>query len=210
MWEEGEEAPATEAYRSRYQNRRRRNPPRDFSSLTIEEHRKRAHDIVMRQLAMADRSREQVQTALAQREVPNDIAQETLDRFEEAGLIDDEAFARAFTHSRLEYKRTSRRAIAVDLQRKGVSRALAEEAVSEISEEEELSNAVALAQKKLAQASGNPATLRQRTYAMLARRGFSPSICAMALAKARENLTRDEEYEAGSGYSPWARLSDDV
>ncbi|MBP3222522.1 MAG: RecX family transcriptional regulator, partial [Actinomycetaceae bacterium] len=52
----------------------------------------------------------------------------------------------------------------------------------------ELENAINIAQKKLRIASGNPQTLMRRTYATLARKGFSPSICSKAIAIAQERL----------------------
>ena len=148
----------------------------------------RARDIVTRQLSMMDRSRKQLLDAMRQRNVDEETAQSVLDWFAGHGLVDDEHFAEVLVRTRLAEKRASRRAIAEELRRKGVDSEIIEDALSVISDEDEYDNALQVALKKLRIASGNPATLRQRTYATLARRGFNPDHCSRALAAAEEEL----------------------
>lgn len=144
----------------------------------------RARDIVTRQLAMMDRSRKQLLDAMCQRGVDDETAHSVLDWFAGHGLVNDEQFAEVLVRTRLAEKHASRRAIAEELRRKGVDSQIIEDAVNAISDEDEYENALQIAVKKLRIASGNPATLRQRTYASLARRGFSPDHCSRALAEA--------------------------
>lgn len=153
---------------------------------------KRGQEIIMRQLAMMDRSRQQLKTALTRRGISEDVAEALLDKFHEHGLVDDKHFAEVFVRSRIASRAISRRALLMELGRKGVARELAEEAVSQLDPEDEAEAAYALAKKKLQQASGNPRTLEQRTYALLARRGFSPSQCRLALKRAQSELEREE------------------
>lgn len=163
-------------------------PEQDSRELNIGEQREKARDIVVRQLAMMDRSRAQLSQALSRRGISEEVARETLQHFEELGLIDDVHFARVLTRTRFAERGASRRAILDELQRKGVARGLAEEAVSVIDTEEEHEAAVGLAMKKLRAASGNPDTLVRRTYAMLARRGFGAEQCSRALREAESRL----------------------
>ncbi|MCF2705708.1 regulatory protein RecX [Arcanobacterium haemolyticum] len=204
----GEQGSGHEYKRSRTGKRSRRQI--DVESLSLDEHRKRAHDIIMRQLAMMDRSRAQLRQALERRDVPDEVAEELLEKFEEAGLINDERFAQSLARSRFDGRGASRRAILMELQRKGIDRYVAAEAVEGISDDDEIHNAVQLASKKLRSASGNPATLYQRTYGMLARRGYSPSVCSRALSIAQENLTQEQQDEDRNEFEPWTRLGDDV
>lgn len=173
---------------SRRRRSARRGQTAESNELSIEEQREKAREIVVRQLAMMDRSRAQLSEALERRGIGPEVAEEILERFEEIGLIDDAHFAEVLTRTRFSEKGASRRAILVELQRKGVSRDIAEHALEQIDPEEELEAAVRMAMKKLRSASGNPDTLKQRTYAALARKGFDPEQCSQALREARARL----------------------
>ena len=52
-----------------------------------------ARDIVLRQLTHSPKSRLQLRQKLIEREIPEDVADSVLDRFEEVKLIDDAEFA---------------------------------------------------------------------------------------------------------------------
>ena len=151
-----------------------------------------ARDIVTRQLAMMDRSRWQLEQALAKRGISPEVSAEVLDWFAEHGLVDDVHFAEVLVRTRLVEKKASKRALADELRRKGVHGDLIEEALSSIGDDEEYENAIEVAVKKLRIASGNPATLERRVYATLARKGFSPSICSAALNEAKHRLDNGE------------------
>lgn len=99
----------------------RRSQTREPRELSIEEQREKARDIVVRQLAMMDRSRAQLSEALERRGIGPEVADEILERFEEIGLIDDAHFAEVLTRTRFAEKGASRRAILSELQRKGVA-----------------------------------------------------------------------------------------
>ncbi len=170
----------------------------DVTELPRDEQVTYGRDVVMRQLAMMDRSRAQLADALARRDVPEAVAEEVLQYFEEIGLIDDAHFAEVLTRTRFAGKGASRRAILMELKRKGVSGDIAQAAIEHIDPDAELDAAIRLAEKKLRTGGGNPATLHQRAYAMLARRGFSPAQCSRALAEARKRVdqsTESDEYD---------------
>src|SRR5690625_442791 len=59
-----------------------------------------ARAILLRQLAAAPRSRAQLAEKLSARNVPDELAETLLDRFEEVGLIDDAAYAEMLVRSR--------------------------------------------------------------------------------------------------------------
>lgn len=64
-----------------------------------------ARNIVLRQLSSAPKTRQQLSEKLADREIPEEIIREVLDRFEEVELIDDAAFAQSWVRSRHRAKR---------------------------------------------------------------------------------------------------------
>ncbi|MBR7678016.1 regulatory protein RecX, partial [Streptomyces daliensis] len=85
--------------------------------------------------------RQQLAEALSKREVPEDVAEEVLSRFEEVGLIDDAAFADAWVESRHHSRGLARRALARELRTKGVDSALVEEAIGQLDADQEAETA---------------------------------------------------------------------
>ncbi|MEZ7898002.1 MAG: regulatory protein RecX [Flaviflexus sp.] len=159
---------------------------------TPEEIREEARAIVLRQLTMTDRSRQQLMTAQVSRGVPEDIAEEIVDRFEEVGLVNDEKFANMLVRSRMAEKPVSKRGLARELDKKGIDRETAEAALEEVSVDDEREAALELARKKARATEGlDREVRRRRIYGALARRGFTPDQCMHAL---RVVLDDDEIY----------------
>jgi regulatory protein len=136
-----------------------------------------ARKILLDQLTGQARSRAELATKLAKRRVPEDVAERLLTRFEEVGLIDDAAFARAWVESRQPGKGLGRRALAQELRRKGIDDEVAREALEEIEPEDEEEAARALVRRKLRSLRGvDRATATRRLTGMLARKGHSGEV----------------------------------
>jgi regulatory protein len=141
-----------------------------------------ARKILLDQLTGQARSRSELAGKLAAKGVPDDLATRLLDRFEEVGLVDDEAFARAWVARRGSAgsgggKGLARRALAQELRRKGVADDAAREALDEIDPAEEEATARALVRKKLRSmqgVDGDKAT--RRLVGLLARKGYAPGL----------------------------------
>jgi regulatory protein len=149
-----------------------------------------ARKILLDQLTGQARSRSELADRLAKKNVPDDVASRLLDRFEEVGLVDDDAFARAWVASRQPGKGLARRALAQELRRKGIDDEVAREALDEIDPDDEDSAARALVRKKLRTMRGldrDKAT--RRLVGMLARKGYPPG---MAFAVVRDELGADD------------------
>ena len=108
-----------------------------------------ARQIVLRQLAMAPRSRAQLVQKLAQRDCPADVAAAVLDRMSEVGLVDDEAYALMLVRSRQAGRGLAKGALARELRTNGIDDALAQQALASISEADEWDRARTLVDKKL-------------------------------------------------------------
>jgi len=152
-----------------------------------------ARKILLDQLTGQARSRKELADKLAGKDVPPEIASALLDRFEEVGLVDDEAFARAWIASRQPGKGLARRALAQELRRKGIEDEVAREALDEIDPADEEEAARRLVRKKLRSLSRvDDQTATRRLVGMLARKGYSSGL---AFAVVREELAdagRDE------------------
>ncbi|PYC76977.1 recombination regulator RecX [Streptomyces tateyamensis] len=160
----------------------------------------RARDICLRLLTGTPRTRKQLADALRKREIPEEVAEEVLSRFEEVGLIDDAAFAAAWVESRHHGRGLARRALAQELRTRGVSGALVEEAVAQLDPEDEAAAARTLVERKLRATAGLERQARlRRLVGMLARRGYAEGL---AFRVVREAL--DAEGESAEELDAWA------
>lgn len=149
-------------------------PPR-----TDEEWTSQARSILLRQLALGPRSRHQLLQKLAEREVPPAIATALLDRFEEVQLIDDAEFARMWVRTRTAAKALSRYSLRRELADKGIEPDLAEEALQQVTDEDEHLQARDVVRRKLrSSADLSDRAVRdkevRRLVGVLARKGYNP------------------------------------
>ena len=141
-----------------------------------------ARTIVLRRLTASARTRAQLAQSLADKEIPDDVAESVLDRFTDLGLIDDADYAAAFADSRRTRSGWSRRAIAAKLRERGVDRELIDGVLATVGPDDEFASALALGRRKWAQGSVPDDTRRRRLVAMLARRGYRHEIVSSVLA----------------------------
>ncbi|MBY8842492.1 recombination regulator RecX [Streptomyces sp. SP2-10] len=161
----------------------------------------RARAICLRLLTGTPRTRKQLADALRKREIPEDVAEEVLSRFEEVGLIDDGAFADAWVESRHHGRGLARRALARELRTKGVDSALIDDAVAQLDSEQEEATARELVARKLRATRGLDRDKRLRRLAgMLARKGYPEGMALRVVRQALEEEGEDTEYlEDGAG-----------
>lgn len=139
--------------------------------------------IVLRQLAMAPRSRAQLEDKLASRDAPPEVVAAVLDRFEEVGLVDDRAYAEMLVRSQQAGRGLARRALAQELRRKGVDEETAAVALQQVDDDSERAAAQDLVRRRIARTAGLPRDKRiARLVAMLARKGY-PGGLAMAVVR---------------------------
>ncbi|MEU1302198.1 recombination regulator RecX [Streptomyces shenzhenensis] len=158
----------------------------------------RARAICLRLLTGTPRTRKQLADALRKKEIPEDVAEEVLSRFEEVGLIDDSAFADAWVESRHHGRGLARRALARELRTKGVDSALIDEAVAQLDAEQEESTARELVARKLRSTRGLDRDKRIRRLAgMLARKGYPEGMALRVVRQALEEEGEDTEFLGG-------------
>lgn len=134
-----------------------------------------------RLLKYRGRSRQELYRALRRKGYGEAAVSLTLERLEEAGLINDEALAGQLVEG-LRARNVGTRAVRRKLLQAGLGRELTEEALANTDEGEERERATALAQKYLARSGGeDPAQVRRRLYGYLARRGFDDGVCREVL-----------------------------
>ena len=111
------------------------------------------------------------------------VIEETLTALEQAGLVDDEEFARAWVSHRVETGTAGRRRLRWELQRKGIAEDLIRRVVEEgVDDEREAVQALSLARKRLReQPADRPALLRVRR--LLLSRGYGFQVVESVLRR---------------------------
>lgn len=155
----------------------RPSPPRDPLEV--------AREICLNQLAVRPRTRAELAAALQRRGVADDVAAAVLDRYDEVGIIDDQAFAHAWVSSRHHGRGLARRALASELRRKGVDTDAVGAALAEVDDETEAGTARTLVDRKLRLDRGtDPAVLFRRLVGMLGRKGYPPGLAVRVVKEA--------------------------
>jgi regulatory protein len=155
--------------------------------------------ICLRQLETTPRTRSQLASVLARKNVPDEAAQLVLDRFTEVGLIDDGQFARAWVESRQRVRGLSRRALSDELRQRGVPGPQAAQALDELDPALERATARRLVDRKLASTTRlDPATRLRRLGGMLARKGYPAGLAYEVVREAlgAEGALDGPEFEA--------------
>lgn len=138
-----------------------------------------ARAIVLRQLTNSPKSRLQLERKLAERNIPDDVAEAVLDRFEEVRLVDDAQFAEMWVRSRTQSRKLARGALRRELADKGIDPETSLAALEQITDEAEETAARELVGRKLrgtiafADRTQREKAAR-RLVAMLARKGYQP------------------------------------
>jgi len=139
-----------------------------------------------------------------------DLVEGAITRLGELGMLDDEAFAKAWVDSRDRARPRGERALADELRLRGVDRAVivaalderreASAAAAESDDDEIAPSADEAAATRLLERNSrllarvaDPRARRQRAYALLARNGFDPGVCAALAARVVEAPEADAD-----------------
>lgn len=136
-------------------------------------------------LAARARSKREIEQKLLQAGYRPCTVEMVIYKLERENLLDDADFARQWVESRSTHK-LGRNRIAQELRRKGISQEEAEEALSAIDDEDQLSGAIALAEKAAVRIKPgeDPRKAASRIAGMLARRGYSWDVAKEAIQHA--------------------------
>lgn len=158
-------------------------------------------------LEARSRSVAEVRRRLAGAGYRADLVEGAIERMLELGILDDEAFARAWVESRDRARPRGERAIRSELGLKGVARetidlvlAARRDGAKDAGAEDPPTSAdqaaaerlVARYMRSLARVA-DPRQRRQRAYALLAGNGFDPDVCRTVAAGMRGDQGREDE-----------------
>lgn len=136
-----------------------------------------ARDVVYRLLAVRARSHSELRQALLRKEIDEEVVDSVLQKFLDAGLIDDASFAEEWVNSRQRYQGLGRKALGFELRRKGVDEQHVEAALANVDADSEEERARELVQRKLPSVrSADYQAKMRRLVGMLARKGYSEGL----------------------------------
>jgi regulatory protein len=154
-----------------------------------------AKEICLRLLTVRPRTRLELAQALARKGIEDDVVEQVLSRFDEVGLVDDAAFADVWVRSRHNLQGLSRRALAMELRRKGVADESAAEALATVDTEAEEERARQLVRKRLrALGSADEAAKIRKLVGMLARKGYSQGLAYRVVKEELRTSLLDETF----------------
>jgi regulatory protein len=156
-----------------------------------------ARDVCLRLLTVRARTRAELEGQLAKRGYPDDVSAKVLDRLAEVRLVDDEDFAEQWVRTRHANSGKGKRALAVELRKKGVDNEVIDAALADLDPAAERRRAEELVRDKLrrerlgdAPGSDDDVKVTRRLVGMLARRGYHQSmafdVVSVELANERE------------------------
>lgn len=168
----------TEPRHQRRDPRGARTPASSPGEQRPEDAVQQAKDICLRLLTVRPRTRLELHQALLRKGIEEDVAEGVLGRLDEVGLVDDAAFAEVWVRSRHHFQGMGRRALAMELRRKGVSDTASVEALATVDADAEEDRARQLVRKRLRSLTGDDETAKiRKLVGMLARKGYAQGLC---------------------------------
>jgi regulatory protein len=165
-----------------------------IAALQAEDARESTYQKALHFLSFRPRSSQEVRQNLIKRGCDETLVEETLGRLQNAGLVNDEDFARAWVENRSTFRPRSKAALRVELRQKGLSDEVIQSVLDEQVDEQAL--AFEAARKQARRYSGLEwPEFRQKLGGFLARRGFSYTTLAPVVSEVWKEL---QTADAGS------------
>lgn len=152
-----------------------------ISRLQVEDGQEKAYRQAMLFLGVRARSEMEVRRNLEKHDHPALLIDQTIARLRDERLLDDGQFARTWVANRSEFRPRSRRALGIELRRKGLTDPEIESATRAV---DEASLAYAAAQKRLPRLAGMDwQEFRKKLSEFLARRGFEYEVISQTVKR---------------------------
>lgn len=153
----------------------------------------RATEAALHFLAYRARSEQEVRTRLKRGAYTPEAIDATIDRLNEWRYLDDADFARRWVESRAQGKPRGQRLLQQELRQKGIDAETSKQVIAEAGLDE-VAAATDLARKRLSTMTGeDPAAIKRKISAYLARRGYGFDVVRKALAEATGEPADEDE-----------------
>lgn len=162
----------------------------EIAALRALDEQERAYEQVLRFLRYRPRSRAEVERYLKRKRFRDEIVTWVMTRLQEAGYLDDEAFARFWVENRQHFRPRSRRALSIELRQKGVERDIVQQVVGEQDDEAVAWQAVEARLSRWSRLSREQ--LQRKLSDFLTRRGFDHETVRAVYRRACQVFHADE------------------
>ncbi|MGH2442176.1 MAG: regulatory protein RecX [Chloroflexota bacterium] len=163
----------------------------DIARLEHDDSAEKAYEVALGQLSYRPRSRREVADYLRRRKVDAEIARVVLDRLQNARLLDDVEFARYWIENRQAFQPRGSKALRMELRQKGISREVIEEALVDMTDEDNTAYQAGLRKMRSFGALDEREFFR-KMVGFLQRRGFPYEAAAAATRRLAEEAGREE------------------
>ena len=131
-----------------------------------------AYQRAIKLITYRDRSIAEIRQSLHQKQIPEEIIENVINRLGENGLLDDKRFANLWIENRNEFRPRSHRMLALELRKKGISEDIISQVLENTTADEELAHNAAQKQMRRYKTL-EWQDFRRKLGSFLARRGFS-------------------------------------
>jgi regulatory protein len=163
-----------------------------IAKLINEDLREWAYQQTMLFLSYRARSEKEIRQNLHKHEVPEEMIEETLNRLRQAGLANDNEFARMWVENRNTFRPRSKKALAIELRQKGLNDEAIQDSLSGVDEEALAYEAGLKRATRFKDLEWSE--FRKKLSEFLARRGFSYSVIAPIVTKIWNEISADTKH----------------
>lgn len=149
-----------------------------------------AKEKAVRFLTKKDRSQEEIISKLKEAGFDYNIALKAAEELRTIGYLDDSRYALKYINDRIRTKALSRKAVAYELERKGIDPEIIEKALSEF-EIDDFEIALREAKRKFGKYDMSDEKTAQKVYRFLAHRGFSHEITVKVIRTMKQDKQTD-------------------
>jgi regulatory protein len=165
-----------------------------IASLKVEDEREVTYQKALHFLSYRPRASVEVRQNLMKRGISGPLIEETLNRLQRAGLVNDEAFARDWVENRNTFRPSGKQALRMELRRKGLSDEIVQSVLDTQVDEQPLAfEAARKYARRLADLEWSG--FRQKLGSFLIRRGFTYTAIAPVVSEVWKEI---QTADAGS------------
>lgn len=169
----------------------------DLEEIIAADERQRSYGDALVYLSRKPRTAYEIALRLGEKGWSEETVSDVLYRLKQERLIDDAAYAQEWAKQRVGSRGKGKLWVRHELRQKGIAKPLIEEALGEVSEENEYNSALQLGAKKWRSTTGELMDRKRKTGAFLMRRGYSGGLVSKVIRELaqQEGQENTEEWE---------------
>ncbi|MNZ32283.1 Regulatory protein RecX [compost metagenome] len=169
----------------------------ELTEIVLADERQQGYGDAVQYLSRKPRTGYEITMRLGEKGWSEETISDVVDRLTTEGLINDSLYAQEWAGQRVKNRGKGKMWVRQELRQKGVSKPLIEEALGEISEEDEYDSAMQLGAKKWRGTSGEYLDKKRKVGAFLMRRGFSGGLVSRVIRELarQDGMNGPEDWE---------------